>query len=352
MEILTIRDIIKADELLIHNQLRVPLNSRQRAEMRGEYPYYGATGQMDSINTYKFDGFYTLVAEDGTVYGANGISPMIQRVRGKFWVSNHAHVLQGKDEVDTKYLALALEMADVRSNITGAVQLKLSKENLLKLKIYWPERKAREEILKLVDPIDQKIELCKKMNATFDTIGRSLFQHTFVDNAYKDSWQKRRLGEFFPVKTGKKDANFGTEDGEYPFFTCAQSISKAPDFSFDAHALLLAGNGDFNLKLYRGKFEAYQRTYVLVPENEHLLGILYFLMSINLHEITGGSRGSVIKFITKGMIENYKFALPEDAELQRMGEVFNELTISIEEGVVQIQVLTTLRNALLMRLID
>ena len=190
------------------------------------------------------------------------------------------------------------------------------------------------------------------MNETLKQMGQALFRHYFIDNPEAEGWDKRELGEFFPVKTGKKDANFGTEDGEYPFFTCAQTISKAPNFSFDAHALLLAGNGDFNLKLYRGKFEAYQRTYVLVPTDEKLVGLLYFLMKMKLPEITGGSRGSVIKFITKGMIENYKFPLPSDSRLAEMAEIFNQITVNIEENNKQIQTLTALRNTLLPRLIN
>jgi len=345
-------DVIGNGEIICHNNLRSPLNSRQRSEMLGGYLYYGATGPMDSINQYKFNGYYVLVAEDGTVHGLNGVSPMIQRISGKFWVSNHAHVLCGQDDIDTRYLALALEASDVRPYVTGAVQLKLSKENLFKLKIYWPNRIEREKILNQMDPLDEKIELNRKMNKTLEQIGQALFRHYFIDNPKAEGWERRELGEFFPIKTGKKDANYSSADGDYPFFTCSQSILKAPDYSFDGHALLLAGNGEFNLKLYRGKFEAYQRTYVLIPEREELLGVLYFLMKLKLPEITGGSRGSVIKFITKGMIENYKFPLPNDIELVKMAKIFNQITINIEENVQEIQTLTSLRDSLLPRLMN
>lgn len=226
------------------------------------------------------------------------------------------------------------------------------KLQIMKYPVYLPEPDEQKKIADILGTIDEKIELNRKMNETLERMGQALFRHYFIDNPKAEKWDKRELGEFFPIKTGKKDANFGTEDGEYPFFTCAQTISKAPDYSFDAHALLLAGNGDFNLKLYRGKFEAYQRTYVLIPKDERLLGLLYFLMQLKLAEITGGSRGSVIKFITKGMIEKYKFALPQDEELAEMANVFNQLTINIEENTKRIQTLITLRDSLLPRLIS
>ena len=160
------------------------------------------------------------------------------------------------------------------------------------------------------------------------------------------------MGEFFPVKTGKKDANFGTKDGKFPFFTCAQTISRAPSYSFDGSAILVAGNGDFNIKYYTGKFEAYQRTYVLIPYNEELLGFLYFLMKKDLSLITGGSRGSVIKFITKGMIENYRVELPDDNDLAAFEPIFRELLDLRSHSNEQTQALITLRDSLLPKLIS
>lgn len=257
-------------------------------------------------------------------------------------------------ELDNKYLFywLKLSKEKIEGLAGGSTFKEISTNGVRNLEIMLPDIETQNKIAYILGTIDEKIELNRKMNETLEQMGQVLFSHHFIDNPDAEKWSKRELGEFFPIKTGKKDANFGTEDGRYPFFTCAQTISKAPDFSFDAHALLMAGNGDFNLKLYRGKFEAYQRTYVLIPEDERLLGVLYFLMNMKLHEITGGSRGSVIKFITKGMIENYKFALPKNKELVEMAEVFNQLTVNIEENVKQIQTLTTLRDTLLPRLIN
>ena len=75
----------------------------------------------------------------------------------------------------------------------------------------------------------------------------------------------KKLSEICSIRTGKKDVNYSTENGLYPFFTCWEKIYKAPDFSFDWSAILIAGNGDVGAcKKYDGKFEAYQRTYVLM----------------------------------------------------------------------------------------
>ncbi|MFC2125545.1 restriction endonuclease subunit S [Bacteroidota bacterium] len=112
-----------------HNKLRQPLSSRERVTRGGKYPYYGATGILDHIDEYRFDGTYLLVAEDGTVKTVRN-TPYTQYIQGRFWVSNHAHVLTGNEGYSTEYINLALSSKDVGPYITGAVQPKLNKGNL------------------------------------------------------------------------------------------------------------------------------------------------------------------------------------------------------------------------------
>lgn len=256
---------------------------------------------------------------------------------------------------NNKYLFYLLEANKGRliSSQTGSVFGSVNAAILKNFKISVLDSfKQQDEIADILSSLDEKIELNRKMNETLEQMGQALFRHYFIDNPEAEKWDKRELGEFFPIKTGKKDANFGTANGQYPFFTCSQNALKAPSYSFDGTALLLAGNGEFNLKYYRGKFEAYQRTYVLMPNNEKLLGFLYFLMSQFLGDITNGSRGSVIKFITKGMIENFKFKAPSDERIADLSESLNQITVNIEKNKEQIQTLINLRDMLLPRLIN
>ena len=104
---------------------RVPVSGGERAKRKGVYPYHGATGVMDHIDNYLFDGVYLLVGEDGSVVKESGLA-FTQYVWGKIWVNNHAHVLQGKDGVSTEQLLLYFKQEQVEPFITGAVQLKLS----------------------------------------------------------------------------------------------------------------------------------------------------------------------------------------------------------------------------------
>lgn len=235
---------------------------------------------------------------------------------------------------------------------SGSVFSNLKTDIVRRFEVLLPPIDQQKKIADILSSLDEKIELNRRMNETLEQLGQALFRHYFIDNPDAKNWKKRSLGEFFPVKTGKKDANFGTKDGKFPFFTCAQTISRAPSYSFDGSAILVAGNGDFNIKYYTGKFEAYQRTYVLIPHNEELLGFLYFLMKKDLSLITGGSRGSVIKFITKGMIENYRVELPDDNDIAAFAPIFSELLDLISHSNEQIQTLAALRDALLPNLIS
>ena len=113
----------------IHDSKRIPLNSRQRAERQGPYPYYGAAGIMDYVDDYLFDGIYVLIGEDGSVVDDEGY-PVVQYVWGQFWVNNHAHVLTGKSPMTNEHLFMLLWQIEVLPYVTGAVQPKLSQTNL------------------------------------------------------------------------------------------------------------------------------------------------------------------------------------------------------------------------------
>lgn len=113
------------EHILNFDSKRVPISSSERAKRRGPYPYHGATGVVDQIDDYLFDGIFLLVGEDGSVIKENGRA-FTQYVWGKLWVNNHAHVLQGKGSVSTEQLLMYFQHEPVAPYITGAVQLKLS----------------------------------------------------------------------------------------------------------------------------------------------------------------------------------------------------------------------------------
>ena len=270
--------------------------------------------------------------------------------------SNDVLVFRAKEAVVcSKYLYYALANDKffnyVMASAKGAKMPRGDKSQILKYEIDLPDLATQKKIAATLSAFDDKIELNRQMNKTLEEMGRALFRRYFIDNPEAKNWPKRRLGEFFDVVTGKKDANYATSDGKYPFFTCAQTISRAPTYSFDGDAILLAGNGDFNVKIYSGKFEAYQRTYVLIPYKSKLVGFLYYLMNVQLQDITGGSQGSIIRFITKGMIDGYSLALPDDDRLLALSGVFNNIVELSEYNNNENFVLVNIRDSIARKLV-
>ena len=135
-----------------HNSKRIPLSSAERNKRKKIYPYYGATSLMDYVDSYLFEGIYLLLGEDGTVIDKKGY-PILQYIYGKFWVNNHAHIITGKLGFSVEMLYLLFSLTNVKSIVTGAVQQKISQQNLKKISVIIPTI----NILKLFDNIIQPI---------------------------------------------------------------------------------------------------------------------------------------------------------------------------------------------------
>jgi type I restriction enzyme S subunit len=145
-------DGVLGDIIVNFDSKRKPLSSRQRAEMQGEYRYFGATSVMDYVNDYLFDGTYLLLAEDGSVIKSDG-TPYLQYVWGKFWVNNHTHILQTKTPFTVEYLYLLLSLANVQSLISGAVQLKINQKAMNSFKIKLPPNELVKYFCEKIDPM-------------------------------------------------------------------------------------------------------------------------------------------------------------------------------------------------------
>ncbi len=133
-------------------------------------------------------------------------------------------------------------------------------------------------------------------------------------------WKKVKLGTLVNIKTGKLDANASSQDGEYPFFTCSVQPLKISSYSYDCECVLVAGNGDLNVKYYNGKFDAYQRTYIIesIDKNELYVKYLYYFMSKYIDVLRAKSIGGVIKYIKLGDLTEAKIPVPPLEEQERI----------------------------------
>ena len=132
------------------------MSGMQRAEMQGEYRYYGAASILDYVNDYLFDGTYLLLGEDGTVVTEDGF-PVLQYVTGKFWVNNHAHVLTGQPGYPTEYLYMMFKSTKVKDVVTGAAQPKISQARLSNKKIIVPSKQLVSAYCDITGPMFKDI---------------------------------------------------------------------------------------------------------------------------------------------------------------------------------------------------
>jgi type I restriction enzyme S subunit len=149
----------------------------------------------------------------------------------------------------------------------------------------------------------------------------------------------KKLGEIVSIKTGKLNANAAVEGGSYPFFTCSRQVFEIDEFAFDCEAILLAGNnavGDFNVKHYSGKFNAYQRTYVITinNENEILYPFLYLQMKLALQKLKEQSVGAGTKFLKIGMINALPIVLLDLLEQKQIVAKLDQAFADIEKAKV------------------
>lgn len=131
--------------------------------MKGIIPYYGATGIMDYVNRYIFDGQYVLIAEDGSVMDAKG-NPIVQMIWGKTWVNNHAHVLQGCNGYSNELLYLLLQHIPVVKIMTGSIQKKINQDNLNSYKIPRIPDSLSQAFHEIVKPMFEKIRALHQEN--------------------------------------------------------------------------------------------------------------------------------------------------------------------------------------------
>lgn len=165
------------------------------------------------------------------------------------------------------------------------------------------------------------------------------------------AFQNRKLGELVTFKTGKLDSNASVPNGKYPFFTCSQETLRTNTFSFDDECVLLAGNnanGIFPLKYFKGKFDAYQRTYVVRPRDTDVLStrFLYYALQLKLDEFRSFSTGAATKFLTLKILNTTEIQPPPLPIQHRIAGILSAYDELIENSQRRIKILEDMARAL------
>lgn len=190
-----------SDITINYDSKRVPLSAKQREERKGKYPYYGAQGIIDYIDDYIFDGKYLLIAEDGENLKSKK-QKIAQLANGRYWVNNHAHIVQTNEKCLIEYLYYIFNITDISGYITGSAQPKLSQANLNAIELEIPPMQQQEKIVSILSAFDDKIELNQKINKNLERQTEVLFRQMFIETENS----KRcicRADEYFDISIGK-----------------------------------------------------------------------------------------------------------------------------------------------------
>ncbi len=255
--------------------------------------------------------------------------------------------------VYSKYIAFFLRSKYFRKvldcNTIMTLRASFNEDIFSFLYVYLPDYEEQVRIGDLLYKIEMKVRTNNKIN---DNLEQQM--HLIFEDMMAKATNNKIKGEFIVAKsltqviTGKEDANFSVSNGKYKFFTCSNTPLHCDEYAFNSSSVLIAGNGDFNVKHYSGKFNAYQRTYVLSPQKEYY-AILYLAALYRINSFRTGSSGSIVKFITKSDVENIPVFMPHDSKYL---DELNKLVLMQEQNMLENELLVQLRDWLLPMLMN
>ena len=215
------------------------------------------------------------------------------------------------DRILNKYLFYFLKSKTEYLNSLGrgATFKELSKSIVENIEIPLPSIEEQMKISEKFICIDNQLSLRKLQLKKLDELVKS----RFIEMFYKKDFPIYKWNDVFNTITGKLDSNAMVVDGEYPFFTCAKETFRIDKYAFDQEALLLAGNnaaGKYDVKYYKGKFNAYQRTYVLSLKQDWSYQLFRYQLEDKLTYLQEQSKGSNTRYITLKILGDLEFIVP------------------------------------------
>lgn len=243
----------------------------------------------------------------GPVTSRNGEKISIAYLDGEDCIISSSYSVfevTNKEALDPEYLMLWFSRPEfdryARYKSHGSVREIFDWNELCMVELPVPSIDEQRNIVKAYKTITDRIVLKKQINDNLEAQAEVIYNEMIVKNSA--NCKTSTLEETSTIKTGKLNSEAAVANGIYPFFTCSQETYRTNTFSFDQEAVLLAGNNAsaiYPLKIYCGKFDAYQRTYVISSKNKLVSNKqLYFVLKQQLKEFRGISSGTATKFLT------------------------------------------------------
>lgn len=322
---------------------------------KGKYPVLANALTNDGIVGY-YDDEFRVKAPAVTVTGRGDVGHAKAR---KTNFTPVVRLLSVKTFHDVHFLECAINLLTVRVESTGVPQLTVPQ--FKQYKITFPKITDEEtQIGGYFREVDRLIGLHQRKHDKLVTLKKAMLQKMLPQpgatipeirfKGFSGDWMEIQLGNVCLIRTGKKDADEGAADGLYPFFTCAENHIYSHSFSFDTEAILIAGNANVGqTKYYQGKFEAYQRTYVLTDFSDINTRYLYTILDAKLQEsLQMQVQVSAMSYIKLPMLNEFSLAVPPTIEeQQKIGTYFRTLDELISKHATQLQKLQQIKSACL-----
>ena len=356
------------------DNLRVPVASSLR--IKGTTPYYGANGIQDYVDGFTHEGEYVLVAEDG----ANDlINYPVNYVNGRIWVNNHAHVLQGKDNVvNNRYLSYAISRVNMQSVLVGGGRAKLNAEAMMNLDLFLPSIAEQKKIGECFSNLDNLITLHQRELDELKALKKCMLQKMFPKKGEKvpeirfpgftGSWEQRKLGELGEISTGSTPSTansaYYSDDG-MPWVTPtdinALTISDTPRKLSEegakvgrvvpANTILctcIASIGKNTLITVKGSFN--QQINSLTPYDENDAYFLLTESEIWSNTMKRMAASGTMQIVNKAEFSELKTKVPSLAEQQQIGTYFKNLNNLITLQERKCKVLQKLKKCMLQKM--
>ncbi|MDP3010674.1 MAG: restriction endonuclease subunit S [Methylococcales bacterium] len=228
--------------------------------------------------------------------------------------------IAGKLEKNYLWHFITANKAQLAAKGTGSTFKQVSKSDIAEWKIQLPPLDEQKRIAAILDKADSLRRKRQQAMQLADEFLRAVFLDMFGDPMFNPkNIAVLSMPECFDITTGRLNSNASSETGKYPFFTCAKEVFAIDEYAFDQEALLLAGNNaqaDYDVKHYKGKFNAYQRTYVLTLKNKNWSYPFYkFALEYQLQNLKRASKGTSTKYITMEIMGRTMLPAP-DADKQ------------------------------------
>jgi len=359
------------DEVTINfDKKRVPLSGAQREKRQGKYRYYGAQGVIDHIDDYIFDGTYLLIAEDGENLKSKKQN-IAQVVDGQFWVNNHAHIVQGNELCDTRYLCYLLNSMDLSGYVTGSAQPKLSQANLNAVTLFLPHITIQKKIVEYLFMFDKKITVNQQINDNLyemvNAYYASLFKDVECEMTTIGNYAERIYSGGTPTT-----ANATYWDGAFGWFSSGETRNRfvistektITQAGIDNSSTKLAAKHDIVMAsagqgFTRGQtsmllIDTYvNQSVIVIHANRNVLPYLFWNLANRYEELRAISDSSSIRgSLTTKMISAFEIPLANEDSLQAFADFSWSVIPQIENNLLENERLAALRDTLLPKLMS